>query len=397
MNSRSECSTIEGQKKMEGVNMPASLKFARRWLVGVTVAAATIVSLGALPSVAQATIITICVRNRDGKIKGVSLDENENPIVCKSDATTLTWDSVGPAGPAGPGGGPGEAGPQGAQGPQGPTGAQGPPGGQGAPGPQGAAGLAGSPGPVGPSGAQGAFGPQGDQGEIGATGPTGPSGIQGDDGAVGPVGVGGPPGNPGAPEPNISVFTGGTLGPVGKMQGTDLSGKNSVGTPGTILILGPGNGSDSEALPSPNSPTPQDVQVPMTEAGNAERLFVNVDNDPGTQMNSGLPASFFFFLCDGQLPAAPILPPGPPPGNCSLSCAIVGPDTTCSVGSNSECTGAGAPFSCCTGTGTGTCTQAFAVGDVMSLWAFSDYPGANEAAVKWSVTYDHLAAITGPH
>jgi hypothetical protein len=34
--------------------------------------------------------------------------------------------------------------------------------------------------------------------------------------------------------------------------------------------------------------------------------------------------------------------------------------------------------------------------DEMSLWAFADYPGANHANVKWSVTYDHGAAIIVP-
>jgi hypothetical protein len=32
----------------------------------------------------------------------------------------------------------------------------------------------------------------------------------------------------------------------------------------------------------------------------------------------------------------------------------------------------------------------------MSLWAYSTYPGANTANVKWSVTYDHGAAILVP-
>ena len=41
-------------------------------------------------------------------------------------------------------------------------------------------------------------------------------------------------------------------------------------------------------------------------------------------------------------------------------------------------------------------TQPFAQDDLMSLWAFASYPGANQAAVKWSVTYDHGAAILIP-
>ena len=32
----------------------------------------------------------------------------------------------------------------------------------------------------------------------------------------------------------------------------------------------------------------------------------------------------------------------------------------------------------------------------MSLWAYATYPGANQADVTWSVTYDHGAAIVVP-
>jgi hypothetical protein len=330
MKSRSECSTAGGQRKMEGVNMSASFKYAWRWVVGAT--AASIFGLLALPGVGHAENIEICI-NSSGLIRGINLGVGN----CNG-LTELDWVSIGPTGPTGPTGVQGDFGPQG------------PPG------------LEGTPGPVGPSGAQGDAGPQGPQGAIGPTGATGPQGPMGDEGIRGVTGVAGATGATGpsgVSEDNISVFTGGTLGTLGFLQGTDLSGNNSVGFPGTILIMGPGNGSDSEAsvLPSTN---PESVEVPMSEAGNAERLFVNVDNDPGTQMNNGIPSTFFFFLCDG-----PFAGPGSP--NCSLTCSMVGPDTTCSDLTDS---------------------QHFAVGDFMGLWGYSDYFLANHTDVKWSVTYD---------
>ena len=275
--------------------MPASFKFAWRWMVGAT--AATILCLAALPGVGRAGI------------QGVV----------------------------------GDPGLPGAQGPQG------------------------APGIQGPAGGQGDAGPQGPQGAIGPTGPTGPAGIMGEDGVrgpTGPTGTTGPSGTPGISEPNISVFTGGSLGTLGSLNGTDLSGKNSVGSPGTILILGPGNGSDSAAPPA-SSANPEDAEVIMAEAGTAKRLFVNVDNDPGTQMNNGIPSTFSFFLCNGNSF----------PTNCGLTCFMTGPDTTCSDLTD---------------------TQTFARTDEMSLWAFADYPGANHADVKWSVTYDHGAGIIIP-
>jgi hypothetical protein len=352
MKSRSECSTAGGQKIMEGVNMPASLKFAWRWLVGAT--AAAIVSLVALPGVGQAATLTICIKNSNGRIKGIN-------VACGSNSTELSWETVGPTGAYGPQGVQGDPGLAGSQGPQGPTGAPGPAGGQGAPGPQGVAGLAGYIGPTGPAGAQGVPGPQGPEGVQGPTGPTGPAGFMGENGVrgptglVGPTGPTGPSGIPGIAESNISVFTGGSMGTFGASFNVDLSGNNSVGLPGTILILGPGNGSD----------TSQATEVPLSEPGTAKRLFVNVDADPGTQMNNGLPSTFFFFLCDGNSF----------PSDCGLTCSIVGPDTTCTDLED---------------------TQTYAQGDEMSLWAYANYPGANHANVKWSVTYDHGNKIIPP-
>jgi hypothetical protein len=288
--------------------MPASFKFAWRWMVGAT--AATILCVAALPGVGQAENIEI---------------------------------TTGPSGSSGMQGVVGDPGLPGAQGPQG------------------------APGIQGPAGGQGDSGPQGPQGAIGPTGPTGPAGIMGEDGVRGPTGLmgtTGPSGTPGISEPNISVLTGGSLGTLGSLNGTDLSGNNSVGSPGTILILGPGNGSDSAAPPA-SSANPEDAEVIMAEAGTAKRLFVNVDNDPGTQMNTGIPSTFFFFLCDGN----------GFPGTCGLTCFMTGPDTTCSDLADA---------------------QAFAKQDNMSLWAYADYAGANHANVKWSVTYDHGAGIIIP-
>ena len=134
--------------------------------------------------------------------------------------------------------------------------------------------------------------------------------------------------------------------------------------------MGPGNGSDS-AMPPTFSNVPQDVEVPMSEAGTAERLFVNVDHDPGTEINNGLPATFFFMLCDGGTTTAP----NAPLSDCGLACSIVGPDTTCSDLAGS---------------------QAFAVGELMGVYAFTDYFLANNANVKWSVTYDRGTADITP-
>ena len=71
-------------------------------------------------------------------------------------------------------------------------------------------------------------------------------------------------------------------------QRIDLSGNNSVDA--NILILGPGNGSDTLATAT---------EVPMSETGTAKRLFVDVDDDPGTHMNIGLPSSFLFLPVQG--------------------------------------------------------------------------------------------------
>ena len=324
--------------------MPASFKFAWRWLVGA--AAAAILCVTALPSVGHAENIEICIDNNSGKIKGINLGIDG----CSGNTTELDWAAVGPAGPTGLQGVVGDPGLPGTQGPQGAPGLQGPPG------------------------EQGDAGPQGPQGAIGPTGPTGPAGIMGEEGVrgpTGPTGLTGPSGIPGISEANISVFTGGSLGTLGSIFNVDLSGNNSVGFPGTILILGPGNGAD----------TSQSTQVPVSESGTAKRLFVNVDTDPGTQMNNGIPSTFFFFLCNGQFTG-----PGTSP-NCGLSCAIVGPDTSCSDLTGSQ------TFVYTT---TPTFTGPVPTPDLMSLWAYADYFEANHANVKWSVTYDHGSFITPP-
>jgi len=193
------------------------------------------------------------------------------------------------------------------------------------------------------------MGEEGVRGPTGATGMTGPSGV------------------PGISEANISVFTGGSLGTLGSEFGVDLSGNNSVNE--NTLVLGPGNGSDNAV--------PTSEEVPVSETGTAKRLFVAVDNDPGTQMNNGIPTTFSFFLCNGNN-----FPTG-----CGLMCFITGPDTTCSDLVNTELF----TFSTIT-----TPSGPIANPDVMSLRAFADYPGANHANVKWSVTYDHGAGLIVP-
>ncbi|MGC1192972.1 hypothetical protein [Candidatus Binatus sp.] len=346
MKSRSEVRGAGRQQKMEGVNMPASSKFAWRWLVGAT--AATMLCLVALPGVGRAENIEICVNQSNGKIKGVNLGVGG----CTGNTAELDWVSIGPTGPTGMRGVAGDPGLAGTQGPQG------------------------YPGIQGPAGAQGAAGPQGPEGAIGPTGPTGPAGIMGEDGIRGPTGVvgdtgpTGPSGTPGNPEPNISVFTGGSMGTLGGLFNVDLSGNNSVGNPGTILIMGPGNGSD----------TSQATEVPMSEDGIARRLFVNVDNDPGTQMNNGLPSTFWFFLCNGNNF----------PSNCGLVCSITAPDTTCSDLTGSQV------YNVTITPPPGNGGQPVPNPDEMSLWAYADYPGANHASVKWSVTYDHGAGLIIP-
>jgi hypothetical protein len=319
---------------MEGVNMPASYKFAWRWIVGAT--AVTIVSLVALPGVGQATNIEICINNSNGRIKGINLGDGACDSATQEE---IDWVTTGPAGYTGAYGVQGNPGIAGAQGPQGYAGSAGPAGGQGQAGPQGPEGVAGPTGPTGPAGIMGENGVRGPTGVVGATGLTGPSGT------------------PGIPEPNISVFTGGTMGTFGSPPpgpyNVGLSGLNSVTV--ATLAMGPGNGSDT----SPST------SVPMSETGTASRLFVRVDTDPGTQMTNGQPSMYVFELCDGAFQ-----------GNCALTCTIVGPDTTCSDLTHSQ------PFP--------------AVGDVMTLFAYSTYFLANQTDVTWSVTYDHGAAIVVP-
>src|ERR1700687_130728 len=237
MSSLSERGTAEGQKNMEGVNMPASPKSAWRWICGPT--AAPILFMAALPSVGHADTLTICINNK-GRIKGIN-------VSCPG--TSLSWQTVGP------------------QGDQGPDGVQGPPGHAG---PQGAAGA---PGIAGPAGAQGGVGPNGDSGIAGAAGDKGPAGIQGNpgiQGIVGLKGLTGPPGINGGSEVNKTYLTGGTLGDLGRDQGVALSGFNSAF--GFVLAMGPGNGSDIN----------DSVAVPVNDTGTAYNLFVSTDNNPGT-------------------------------------------------------------------------------------------------------------------
>src|ERR1700685_4789695 len=134
MKSRWEIRTAEGQEQVEGVNMPASFKSARRWLVGA--AAAAILCVAALPGVGHAENIEICINNTSGKIKGINLGIG----ACTGNTTELDWVATGPAGPTGPYGvvgNPGLAGKQGPAGISGGTGPGGGPRGAGTPGPGG--------------------------------------------------------------------------------------------------------------------------------------------------------------------------------------------------------------------------------------------------------------------
>ena len=107
MSSLAERGTARGQKKMEGVNMPASLKFAWRWIVGAT--AASIIGLVALPGVGQAQTLSICINNGNGRVRGID-------VPCLATQTQMSWQTVGPTGATGPTGVTGNAGPAGPQG-----------------------------------------------------------------------------------------------------------------------------------------------------------------------------------------------------------------------------------------------------------------------------------------
>src|ERR1039457_737634 len=93
MSSLAERGTARGQKKMEGVNMPASLKFAWRWIVGAT--AASIIGLVALPGVGQAQTLSICINNGNGRVRGID-------VPCLATQTQMSWQTVGPTGATGP-------------------------------------------------------------------------------------------------------------------------------------------------------------------------------------------------------------------------------------------------------------------------------------------------------
>jgi hypothetical protein len=318
---------------MEGVNMPASSKLAWRWIVGTT--AAAMLFLAALPSVGRAETVTICITS-NGRIKGIN-------VSCSG--TSLTWETVGPAGDTGP------------------DGVTGPPGFAGAQGAAGAAGIA------GPAGGQGGFGPNGDPGLAGLAGDKGTTGIQGNPGIQGPVGDKGPTGPPGTfggSEVNKTYLTGGTLGDLGKDEGVALSGFNSA--IGFVLAMGPGNGADFS----------DDITVPVNDSGTAYNLFVSTDNHPGTSF-VGAPLNYFFFLCKNGFAL----------GTCNVACVITDPDTTChdlrkntgdfntyvQVPANHD-----AP-------------PRNAQADLIGLFAYSDDILANETDVTWSVTYEHASFV----
>ena len=154
------------------------------------------------------TNIEICINNANGKIKGINLGIDG----CTGNTTELDWVTTGPTGPTGM---------QGCRRRSRTS---------------GNAGTAGLWWRSGTGGAQGDAGPQGPQGDIGPTGPTGPAGIMGEDGIRGPTGVvggpTGPSGSPGKQQPNISVFTGGSLGTLGDpVQRGSVRGTTALAIP----------------------------------------------------------------------------------------------------------------------------------------------------------------------
>ena len=180
--------------------MPASLKFAWRWIVGAS--AATIIGLVALPGVGQAQVLSICINATNGRVRGIS----NGSIPCGPKQISLEWETVGPMGATGPTGVTGNAGPAGAQGLAGWTGATGPSGPSGPTGPQGAPGIEGPTGPTGPAGFQG---PNGIRGVLGMVGIQGPTGVNGTDGTS---------------ESNKTFLTGGSLGTFGFDSGLSMAG-----------------------------------------------------------------------------------------------------------------------------------------------------------------------------
>jgi hypothetical protein len=320
-----ERGTARGQKKMEGVNMPASLKFAWRWIAGAT--AAAIIGLVAIPGVGQAQTLSICINDGNGRIRGID-------VPCLATQTQLSWQITGPTGATGPTGPAGYAGPAGTQ------------------------GLAGLTGATGPSGPQGAVGPNGAQGLAGPTGPTGPSGIQGIPGIRGLAGLAGATGvggTNGTTETGKTFLTGGSLGTFGADEDAELSGLY-------YLMMGPGNGSQEFVGLAVNT------SVPMNDAGEAYNLFVRIDQAPGTDPITGAPISYTFDLCN-YFPASSLCVYGNfLPG---VTCTITDPDTTCN--SLVAVTGGFNPF---------------VPGDLMAVAAIPNDEFANPADVMWSVTYD---------
>jgi Collagen triple helix repeat (20 copies) len=113
---------------------------SRRVLLGLVV--------GVVSLTAAAVAFASIQGSSGGVIHGCYLSNGNLRVVdpataCKSNETTLDWNSQGPSGTTGP------------QGPTGPTGAQGPKGDNGTAGTTGPQGPQGNPGPTGPSGPAG--------------------------------------------------------------------------------------------------------------------------------------------------------------------------------------------------------------------------------------------------
>jgi Collagen triple helix repeat (20 copies) len=295
------------------------------WLGGL---AAGVIFALAIPAGASAQTITICV-NKHGKIKGINTACNPNQV-------TLSWAVIGPTG---------------LQGPQGPTGPQGPQG------PQGDVGTIGTQGPQGPQGPAGPAGAVGDAGTTGATGPTGPQGIQGPVGIAGlqgPQGLPGPDGQPGLPTVNAVMLTGGSSGPLGILEGTNLTPSRIAGTP---LFMPPGGGANVAfaTIPPPSAEAPLLGGSAGTAGGTLGHFHVQLSSNPGGG------GGYIFSACVGTLATT----------TCTDLCTVSDSLTACNSAT----------------------TVAVPTGEFVSIRAQVDPTlngtPINDADVAWSMTYTH--------
>jgi len=101
---------------MEGVNMPASFKFAWRWLVRCDRRYDTLRGQH-FQVLAGRRILRFVFNLNTGRIKGINLGNGN----CTGNTTELDWVTVGPTGPTGMQGVVGDPGLAGTQGPAGRT------------------------------------------------------------------------------------------------------------------------------------------------------------------------------------------------------------------------------------------------------------------------------------